>query len=406
MSPHRQRRQAAPTMPIHRVVVTSGTSALTGSNQFVDWARQTGLVVSEGTSARCALADESEALSRWRERLGQLPDVPRAALASVSAECAVVAALLERKQLVDEPDVAIVCSDTFAGEAAALLVQRVLETTLGARVRLHRTADLDAEDHRAFVRSLGRLMADVLGALRAGVPSSTCFGPIGGYKVMTALGYVAGSVGGYSTAYVHERTKVLHFVPAIPVQLDPEVARAHGTLFRRLARGPVELHALDAEERRVVEAHPFFFERADDLVELGAFGVFALEQVEPSALQTRVLATPEVAAALGRPDAGPFFAKELRNLTERLKDPGRFRAILHHEADFGVRDATAALYKGASGSAGVFRAVYRYRSEDDRLHVFFVWDDHHAYERDAVRRVSFPWDEGAAVTDVTTQVFA
>ncbi|GAB4210917.1 MAG: hypothetical protein OHK0013_32080 [Sandaracinaceae bacterium] len=395
-------------MPIHRVVVTSGTSALTGKNMFVTWARDTGLVRVDGASATCAVDDAMEALEQFRQKVGQLPVVSASELGSVSAECAIVQALHDEKRLAAEPDVAIVCSDTFAGQAAAELVKRVLERSVGACVKVRRTADLDAESHGAFVRSLGQMMADVLDELRVGDPGSTCFAPIGGYKVMAALGYVAGSVGGYPMAYTHERTRVLHIVPPIPVRLDPEVVRRHGGLFRSVAppRGARALSTLSAEERAVVTSHPFFFEQTEDLVELSAFGVFALEQVDPGALRTRVLLAPDPAAALRGGRDGAFIAKELRSLTEELRDPGRHRSTLHHEADFGIRSATVALYKGASGKGGVFRCLYRHDTRDDTVYVFRIWLDHAAYEREAPRAITETYADELAREDATARVHA
>lgn len=395
-------------MPIHRVVVTSGTSALTGRNMFVSWAQETGLVRVEGPSASCAVDDPAEALVRFRWVLGRLPEVSPSELMNVSAECAIVQALRDEKRLAEEPDVGIVCSDTFAGQAAAELVKKVLERSLGARVKLRRTADLGAESRGAFVRSLGRMMADVLEELRIGDPSATCFAPIGGYKVMTALGYVAGSVGGYPMAYTHERTRVLHLVPPIPVRLDPGVARKHAGLFRTTAppRGARALSELSAEERAVVAEHPFFFEQAEDLVELSAFGVFALEQVDAGALKTRVLLAPDAGSSLAGNQDGPFVAKELRTLTEKLQDPDRHRSVLRHEVDFGVRDGCVSLYKGASGKGGVFRCAYRHDASEDTVYVFRIWLDHAAYEREAARALREGLEDAMATTDGTALVHA
>lgn len=395
-------------MPIHRVVVTSGTSALTGRNKFVAWAQETGLVRVEGPNASCAVDDSEAALDRFRKALGHLPEVSPTELASVSAECAIVQALRDEKRLADEPEVAIVCSHTFAGQAAAELVKRVLERTLKARVKLRRTADLDVESRGAFVRSLGRMMVDVHEELRCGEPTSTCFAPIGGYKVMTALGYVAGSIGNYPMAYIHERTRILHVVPPIPVRLDREVARKHALLFRSLARprGPRQRSDLTQEERAVVDEQPFFFEQTEDLVELSVFGVFALEQVDPAALQTRVLLVPEAHEMLNQAHVSSLIEKDLRSLVRKLQDPERHRGVLQHEVDFGIRNGRVSLYKGASGAAGMFRCVYRYDPSEDTVYVFRIWLNHAAYEREAERALRGTFDDTKATFDVTARVHA
>lgn len=392
-------------MTIHRVVLTSGTSALTGSNYFVDFARRSGHFQWPTSHAvRCSSEDEDAAIAAWKQSLGQLPAVELGSLASISAECAVVDALVRQKTLAAEPDVAIVCSDTFSGYAAALLVARVLERALGARVTIAQSGDLDAEARTAFVRSLGRFMADVLQQLSAGVPANTCFAPIGGYKVMSALGYVAGSAGGYPMAYVHERTGVLHWIPPIPVQLDPAIARRHTGVFRKAAKTTL-WSSLSTDEQKVVDEHPFFFERADDLVALGAYGIFAVQQVDPSALEKRISLSAEVAALASRADVGPFVRKELRMLAERLRDPTRHAAALHHERAFGLEAGVVALYKGSSGDGGVLRAVYAHNADGDELRVFRVWSNHDAYEREARAAVEATRAAPPATSDASAVVY-
>jgi putative CRISPR-associated protein (TIGR02619 family) len=393
-----------PQPPFHRVVLTSGTSAFTGKNRFARWAADGGLVRVEGPKVHPPGDDPELALERLMAALGHLPPVAPEDLRTVSAECAVVHALRTHHRLAHEPEVVIVCSDTFGGVAAARLVERVLARSLGARVKVQSAPDLDAEARIAFVRSLGRLMAELVKALGAGMPDTTCFAPIGGYKVMTALGYVAGSTRRYPMAYVHEDTQVLHVVPPIPVQLDPEIARQHRVLFRSLAHGPRELHELAASERRVIAEHPFFFEQAGSLVDLGAFGVFALEQSDPSALRPRVFVTNTVQSLLERGHEGPFVAKQLSILTQQLLDPTRHRGVLRHEVTFGVHDSEFSLFKGASGAAGVFRCVYRSTPEHDIV-VARVWLDHARYEaeaRAALERASSSTD---ATIDATPLVF-
>jgi putative CRISPR-associated protein (TIGR02619 family) len=332
--------------------------------------------------------------------------VPVDALPEVSAECAIVHALHAERRLGPRPVVAVVHSDTFAGEAACWLVKHVLESTLEATVKPCRTADLDAENKVAFARSLGQLMTNVRNELGAGEPQTTCFSPIGGYKVMTALGYVAGSVGGYPMAYLHERTKVLHLVPPIPVRFDETVAREHAALFRALSRAPREMHELGSAEQDVVESHPFLFERADSLVMLGAFGVFVLEQLDPGALRTAVCVSDPVRALLRDGGQRAFLAKELRLLAEKLLDPERHRGVLHHEQAFDMHGAEVALYKGASGKAGVCRALYRYSESDDTLRVFHVWTNHDAYEREAAARARARWADTDAVHDESNTVYS
>ena len=91
----------------------------------------------------------------------------------------------------------------------------------------------------------------------------------------------------------------------------------------------------------------------------------------------------------GRADIREFCAGGIAGLLQELGDPIRNRGTLHHEADFGHRDTAWSLYRGASGSAGVFRAVYRWDGSTDTLDVKDVWLDHNAYERQAIQHNRF-----------------
>lgn len=390
-------------MKTHRGVLTAGTSVLTGRNHYARMITSHRLFRVDGPSVSCAGDDEAKAMAAWKHELGQLdlPDV--AALPGVSAECAIVRALQLQRKLAEHFDVALIHSATFAGEAAARLVAHVLTRLVGAEVQLRRAADLDVEDSAGFARSLGNLMAAVRTELSKGEPLTTCFAPIGGYKVMAALGYVAGSIGGYPMAYLHERTQALHFVPPIPVVLDTTVVAQHAVLFRKLHRDTVDMASLSGDEQAAIRSYPFLFELADELVNLSPFGVFALTQASPSALETRVLMSAQARTLLDAANSREFVAKELRRLCELLREPDRNRSLLHHEADFGISRTGLALFKGASGRAGVFRAAYEFDAEGDRLSVHTIWLDHDKYEREAPARVAVR-SSGAELVDVTHAV--
>jgi len=388
---------------INRVVLTSGTSALTARNLLVEWASATGLIKVEGPRVCCPTDDVDAAVSSFKSALANtLPTVEAAQLKQVSAECAVLHALYREKRLAVRPLVSIIHSDTFGGELAALLVKRVLEQTLDATVTLCRSADLDVDDRKAFVESLGLFMSKVHAELEKGEPDTTCFAPLGGYKVMTALGYVAGSVAGYPMAYTHERTEMLHFVPPIPMQLDASIIERHGVFLKRVRHG-CEVAALTHEEQKVLRDHAFLFEQTGGYAGLSAFGVFWLDRTDPTALAMRVLLTEDALRTLECGDRA-YAAKELRMLSSRLRDPARFTASLHHQTAF--PNGTLPLYKGSSGNAGVFRATYRYEQATDTLRIFHLWLDHDAYEREAKLRVRETPSDADAIHEGTAMLIA
>jgi hypothetical protein len=187
-----------PSGIFHRVVITTGISAFTSNNNaFATAAREAGVFTMKGIAGfDLGALTEVEAMEQWRSWVAQ-QDVSAAPLDRISAECSLLHQLHTNKRLSDSPHVALVYSDTFGGEAAARLVARVVEERFSAAVSLRRSRDLAIEDARKLAISLGDFMAVVSEELEKGEVSSTCFAPIGGFKVMTALGYVVGCARGF-----------------------------------------------------------------------------------------------------------------------------------------------------------------------------------------------------------------
>lgn len=389
-------------MTHHRIVLTAGTSALLGNNHFVADAKQSGLLQIKAPRVlppETHSGTEEEALEAWQAWLGRIPvqDIP---LERVSAETSVLRLLRAEGRLGKAPVVSLIHSDTFGGEAAALLVARVIEENFQAQVSLRRAHDLDVEHPRKLARSLGGYMTVVDEELRKGEPGTTCFAPLGGFKVMTALGYVVGCVRGFPMVYVHEsKQSLLHTIPPVPVALNTQGLEAHQPLFRQIHREQVvRLETLSSPQRGVLEDHPYLFERTENEVAFSPFGAFLAMRM----LRRRVWVSPQAKAAAEHGNTRSLVLAELRDLLARLEDPERHRGTLHHERNWSVPDAELSLFKGASGGAGVFRAAYWCDPEED-LHVEHVWTDHTEYERQA--RDLLGKGRGAAHQEITTAVY-
>ena len=392
-----------------RLIATSGTSAIGGGNVGMVWLKQqTELVRVEGMPPRpvpVTSAEEavSALLQRWTTASPPVADPTR-----VSAEYSVLHALRQHRRIAASPDVVMIHSDTFDGRLAARMAGHLIERDFGARVQYRTTADLDARRPAELRRSLGAFMHEVGRALREGEPGSTCFSPIGGYKVMTALGYVAGAFLRYPTLYLHEGSQgALHEIPWVPIRIDEAELKGLAPLIRRAMAG-VMSSALTEREREQARAYPWLFEQADidgdTQVLLNAFGHFLREEPRYRGLiGAQVRGGSSLTAACARADSRAFCAGEIDGLLQALGDPIRNRATLHHEADFGHRDTAWSLYKGASGSAGVFRALYRWDSGADTLDVKEVWLDHDAYERQAPQRSRF--DGEVPLDDLTERLY-
>lgn len=378
-------------MHYHRLVVTAGTSVLLPPNLGRAWLEQQGadLVHYEGRKLIVRgepRGTETEVLRRWARALPEVVDGKE-----VSAEYSALTTLSQHRRLGDSPHVTLIHSDTFDGKLAAAMVDRLIRRDFNAHVELRPVGDLDAEDPRRLHRSLGAFMHEVANALRGGHPSFTCFAPLGGYKVMTSLGYVAGAFLRFPTLYLHEASQVPHEVPWVPIRIDEQDLVPLASLVRRTVRGLKDSHLSETEQRQAQE-NPWLFERCDDLIVLNAFGQFLRqESLYRPIIGPRIRGSAQVLADCRGQER--FVVKELEDLLQKLEEPFKHQAVLHHEVDFGHHGTAWSLFKGASGRKGVFRAVYRWTAAEDTLDLKKVWLEHHGYERQAGQRAFLESDE-------------
>lgn len=366
-----------------RIVVTAGVSALSAANQYRAWLMERGVAAFPTPRPEPdPPADPAAALARLDQALvGGLPAV--ADPARVSAEYSGVHALRQAGRLTDRAWAVLLHTDTFAGTVAARLVAALLGRDFGLAVDLRRFP-FDVSDRRRLRTCLGTYMQAVAGALREGDTSFACFLPLGGYKVTTSLGYLVGAYLGYPTLYTHEEHQILHEIPPVPVRVDPEQLASLAPLIRSL----LEPRFLSGEDRRQAEPHAWLFdvEESDgqELWSVSSFGRFLMAQPEYARLfAPAVYGAKAVAEAL---DGGnrDFVAKEIGGLARKLAGGSADPDLEHEKAwtrPLGPSDGRH-LYKGAS-NAGVFRCLYRFDRDSNRLEVLHVWTDHGDYEKEA-----------------------
>ncbi|ABP65705.1 hypothetical protein Csac_0050 [Caldicellulosiruptor saccharolyticus DSM 8903] len=139
----------------------------------------------------------------------------------VSAEFSMLNGLKEKELLDDKFSVSIIHSDTPDGIMAALINKKVIELIFeGSIVFMAEVEDVDVSNEVKLQRSLGNFMQVVAKELLKGSKETTFFAPIGGYKYMTYLGYVAGALFGYPSGYMYEKDQELLVVPPIPIEIN------------------------------------------------------------------------------------------------------------------------------------------------------------------------------------------
>lgn len=358
---------------IQTLIATAGVSVFSGQNLGRTWAEAhaSDLLSFQGRSPVPQLApgvDADQVLERWRQGRPQLEDERR-----ISAEYSALHAL----SLAEGARVVLLHSDTVAGVLAAHLVADVISARTRCHVQRIQITDLDPDRPHGVRAAIADFVRKLSDALAQGEPSTTAFAPIGGFKVMTALGYLVGAYHGYPSIYLHEGKQLVHRVPPVPVRVDEDELRPVADLVRRTRHGA---EVTDAAELRAIDARPWLFERDGDLVFLNAFG--ELLRADPRyqpIVQTRVrIADPR---ALRGQEA--VVRREVRDLLQELESPHANRASLDHAPNFGHHDAAFCLYRGSRHGTVTFSASYAYDEAHDVLDLRKVWFDHARYEREA-----------------------
>lgn len=372
-------------MKYSRVVITCGVSAFGGANAPRKWVVERGLLVFAPERQNPEPPEgknETEALKAIERGLANVAELD--AIASdpkrVSAEYSALHALWRKQRIVEHGlQVVMIHTDTLGGKAAALILRRLIERRFRATVDLMECS-INVNDQKELRYNLGDFMHKVATALRHHDSRATCFAPLGGYKVMTSLGYLAGAYFGFPTLYTHEDDQVVHEVPPIPSRMTPDGLRALARLLMRVKDG-IELFDLTEDERKKLEENSWLFERADDLVCVNAFGIFLMQE-NPDLFGAKILVSEEVDRTFGNDGRKPFIIQQLQSLAAKLNS-GSTEANLRHEKDWSLAPHDDwHLFKGASNGQQILRAIYRWSEEDNVLYVKQVWTNHDAYERE------------------------
>jgi putative CRISPR-associated protein (TIGR02619 family) len=383
----------------HRLVVTCGVSIFAEGNAGRPWAAGIGAVQfpkpgpnpepAEGLDERDAHELLARACARGPSGPPDVRDPKR-----VSAEYSVLNALEAQGRLGPNPFILLIHTKSFAGEAAALVLSKVIERDFGARTE-REGVTIRVEDREGLRHDLGAFMHKVAAGLRGHDPESACFAPLGGYKIMTSLGYLAGAYFGFPTLYAHEDGQVLHTLPAIPVRVDRDALARVAPLMRKV-QGLFDREQLGAKERKLADEFPWLFERDGAEIGVNAFGIFLMSEPEHADLfSVPVLVTQEIARRYAKDPRRGFVDQQLRSLAGKLA-AGSTEPDLRHERDWGLSDPQRHVYKGASNGVHVMRCVYAYDGQALRVH--HVWTDHDAYERELEarwqdrREAETPWE--------------
>jgi len=301
----------------------------------------------------------------------------------ISAEYSLLYALKKSNGLTDRPNVTLfyttVYENKIGGYFSAQLLSDVFKKDFQAKVKLEQLDNFSVESKTEINKSINGFMSKVVDALSRHDENSTFFAPIGGYKVMTSYGYLAGSLVGYSTGYLHEDNQVLHIIPPVPIVLDDDFIEKYKDLLRKLILKGIVV--IEDKDRLHIHQAKFLFEfaRIDKKlhVSLNPLGKFLLEKKYPHYFTYKIYLDKDIKLNF-------FIVNQINSLLRKVIDKRLFleeRNNLYHETTFNpsLNLGGYHLYKGSSHGQNVFRALWRINTNSKELWIPQVLLSHDRY---------------------------
>lgn len=371
------------------IVMTSGISLFAGPNTYGKYTRERQLLHFERSNPLLPEGlSEHEAEKLWLSAMQELKRDDQQSPQHVSAEYSLLHALHQQKQLSSQPVISLFHTETLGGRLAALWLQYLFQEDFDADVKLCPLQELNVNNRQQLNQALARFMHKLTRELEAKEPLSTCFAPIGGYKVMTSFGYIAAAIHGYASAYLHEDQQILHQIPPMPFAL-PTFPAAHRPLLKRLVSEDILARdVLTETEKEIVAVYENLLERDTDLIALNALGRYLLERPESGLLEPLFWVSEKVAGLLRKdPGAEIFVKQQLKELWQKYcqfaRDHVSHRAELFHEKVYSQSSKfNFSLYKGASNGQYPFRAAWCFNEQRKALQINWIGLDHDKYERE------------------------
>lgn len=371
----------------NRIIMTSGTSLLFNHKALIEEEFPGFFHLDETlTEEKIAVSDEViQFLNNYLKN--------NLVLNHASAEISMLKALVEQKRAVKSPDISLFYTDTLKGRTAGLVNKKVFEKVFESKVKLEEIYDVNVDNRAVLNRGLGRYLSDISKALQEGEPNTTCFAPIGGYKVMTSLGYLVGAIHHYPTAYLHEGSSILHEIPPVQIEIDEKFIVDNHNLLRRFFREDIlEKKELTKGELSLISKQSTLFEIVDELVALNPFGRFLCDQKKyHQYFKPKLKMAKSTKEWIDRryPSNWDVVYKEVNELIyQRSSGSPKHYPTLYHESDFIMLKGEKLvyhLYKG--GNTPVFRATWNYSENEDCYYIAMVWFNHAQYERDVAKKI-------------------
>ena len=255
-----------------KIVVTVGTSLFSTNNYFYEsivsqqqfhFQRNQLSAINQPFSEQAATQqflhsiDVPFFLKNWRS----LP---------ISAEFTALQALAD-DQLAPNVVIELFYTNSLAGRVVSATLQYLMEVALQANVERVAIEPFDVKSKIETNEAMGKFLVSLYKRLVA-KRDTTCFIPIGGYKVLTSTAYIAGALAKVPVHYIPEGGRSLHTLPIVPITLHKN---------ERLLQLLYKIHAHDlpsftAEEKALVQHDCYYLLQDGAQMRLNPLGYFLL----------------------------------------------------------------------------------------------------------------------------------
>lgn len=260
------------------IIITCGISLFSPHNSFGNWTRshiffqfnRNGPYIPEAQ-------DEEETITRWYESCCEEILQHRYDPKTVCAEYSLLHALKNQDKLDEIPHIKLFYTHSTGGITVSKLLEFLFKRDFHATVEMINIEQIDVSDEKKLILGIAKYMKLLSAELIEESKDTTCFAPIGGYKVLTSFGYIIGAFHGFPTAYLHEDSQVLHTIPPVPLKIDETFIQENHEFLQSLYHSDgCHVVKLDSYKRKLVEEYSYFFERRNDWIMLNPFGLFIL----------------------------------------------------------------------------------------------------------------------------------
>lgn len=340
----------------------------------------------------------------------RLMDVTREDMKRLSAETNLISGWIQEGHLYDSSEIMLLHSDTESGRKSVDEIQFYLNKVYPNLIlKTVEIESLDMGSLRQGLEGMYRFIQQLTDLLTKYPAAHTVFGPIGGYKSMTALSYSLAVSYGHSIWYLHETMDRPITLPTLPMVFDQsvlavnEVREAIQEMAFRMGydwSNCIHEEELSMNTKLVVNQHPLLFYRMDELVAISPLARTHLENCPELwhlqiYIRQKKLLKHCVPLQVLRDEFESFYQTERNSKwIKRFQHERQLQKTKNKSWPYSLYRMDNKQYS--------FRALYQL-SDEGELYLYHVWEKHQDYEREINK---FDFSKDVASFDANEYVLA